>query len=133
MWNKKTYEDQKKKAEEYALKKKQRQELYAIRHQYDKERKTLTTCKKLTIFALADCVVIQIFSMFAMIYLQDISAIYSLIAIVGSILCEVFSLVSYNHKSTKENTEGGITYQDMMNKFEIEHGGDVIVGSRKEG
>lgn len=133
MWNSMIYEVEKKKAEQDALERKQRQEIYEIRHQYDKKRKPLTTGKKLTYFALADCMVIQIFSMFAMIYLKDISAIYSLIAIVGSILCEVFSLVSYNHKSTKENTEGGITYQDMMNRFEVEHGRDVIVGARKEG
>lgn len=125
------YEEEKKKAEQYALEKQWRQEIYEIKHKNDKARKPLTTCKKLTIFALADCLVIQIFSMFAMLYLRDISAMYSLIAIVGSIMAEVFSLVSYNYKSMKENTEGGITFQDMMNKFE-EQNTETAVGSGKE-
>lgn len=135
MWNDTVYEVEKAKAEREALEIKQRQEIYEIRHQYDTAKKPLTMGKKLTIFALADCVVIQIFAMFAMLYLQDISAMYSLIAIVGSIFCEVFSLISYNHKSTRENTEGGINYQNMMNEFEEQHGGDIIVGinRRREG
>lgn len=126
MWN---YEKELEKAAKYALIRKQKAEIHEVRHQFDKPKKELTTGKKLMIYALADCTVIQIFSMFAMIYLQDISAIYSLIAIVGSIFAEVFSLVSYNHKSAQENTEGGINYQNMMNDFN-EH--MAVMGLGKE-
>lgn len=115
MWN---YEEELKKAEEYAEIQRQKREINEILHQYDEPKKPLTTSKKLTIFALADCVVIQLFAMFAMLHMNDISALYSLIAIVGTVVCEVFSLASYNHKSMRENTEGGIIYQDMENQHE---------------
>lgn len=128
MWD---YTKELEKAAKYALLRKQKNEIIRIKHQYDIPKKELTMGKKLTIFVLTDCVVIQIFSMFAMLYFNDISALYSLIAIVGPILCEVFSLISYNHKSTKENTEGGINYQNMMNEFEQQN--EAIVGNRKEG
>ena len=131
MWN---YDIEKKIAEEYARIRKEKAEISALRHQYDKPKKELTMGKKLTIFALADCIVIQLFSMFAMIYMHDISAIYSLIAIVGSIFAEVFSLISYNHKSMRENTEGGINYQDMMNEYHTcTDNTEVIMGSGEGG
>lgn len=130
MWN---YEKELEKASKYALLRKQKREIKELRHQFDIPREKLTTSKKLTIFALADCTVIQLFSMFAMLYLHDISALYSLIAIVGTVMCEAFSLASYNHKSMRENTEGGIKYQDMMNEYnEHMHDTESIVGVRKE-
>lgn len=48
--------------------------------------------------------------MWAMIVLQDLSALGSLIA---SVVGETISFAIYCYKSTKENTQGGIIYEKM--------------------
>lgn len=67
--------------------------------------------KVLMIAILAICLEIVIYSEIAMIYLADLSALYALIGIVGSLAVAIWA---YCEKSKKENTKGGITYDLAM-------------------
>ena len=60
---------------------------------------------------LVICLEIVIYSEVAMIYLADLSALYALIGIVGSLSVAIWA---YCEKSKKENTKGGITYDLAM-------------------
>lgn len=111
------YEISLQRAKIYAEKQRQKQEIYDTKHQYDRKKKKLTDGKKYTIFMFANLVVVELFSMYAMIRFQDISALYSLIGIGAAIVGQVFTLASYNHKSLGENTQGGIVYETAMHNL----------------
>lgn len=114
------YEKEFKKALKHAEKKRQKQRIYETKHRYDKKKTKLTDGKKYTIFMFANLVVVELFSMYAMIRFQDISALYSLIGIGAAIVGQVVTLASYNHKSLGENTQGGIVYETAMRSLEKE-------------
>ena len=42
-----------------------------------------------------------------------------IVTLIGAVVGEVIGFAIYAAKSTKENTEGGIIYQNMMNEFEL--------------
>lgn len=42
-----------------------------------------------------------------------------IVTLIGAVVGEVIGFAIYAAKSTKENTEGGIVYQNMMNEFEL--------------
>ncbi len=103
------------KAKEYAKRHadrvKQRQNLKALWHKNDKEKKPWTFTKKLTAFLIANCLVIEIYSLVTMWHFMDISALAALIAaVVGECIC----MCAYVVKSTIENKVGGITYETAM-------------------
>ena len=54
------------------------------------------------------CTIIQFYSMAAMWYFQDLSPLTTLI---GATVGEVFAYWGYALKASKENCEGGITYE----------------------
>lgn len=60
---------------------------------------------------VANCTVIELYSMIAMWHFGDLSALYSLI---GAVVGESIAYVSYCAKAKKENTRGGITYEMAM-------------------
>lgn len=83
-----------------------------------KFKKKLTMSKKILLYIVVNCTVVQVYSMIVMFLLQDLSALYSLItAVVG----EAFSFFIYEYKTTKENsTENGTTVLAMKRQYELE-------------
>lgn len=78
-----------------------------------KKKKKIQTSKLAMAFIFINCTFIEIYSMIAMWYFADLSALYSLI---GAVLGESVAYISYCAKAKKENTKGGITYDlAMMN------------------
>lgn len=83
----------------------------AARAALRKPRKPLTT-SKLALFYIFLCGTgVQVYSMIAMWYFGDLSAMTSLI---GATVGEAIAYCAYAAKSTKENTAGGITYELAM-------------------
>jgi len=70
-----------------------------------------STSKLLVWSVILLCLQIVLFSEWAMIKLQDASAMYALIGIPAAV---VGVIVSYNSKSKAENTVGGIVYETAM-------------------
>ena len=70
-------------------------------------KKKVSTSKLLIGFIFINCIVVEIYSMWVMYTLADLSALSVLMtAIIG----ETFAYAVYSIKSTKENTQGGIVY-----------------------
>lgn len=116
------YEKELEKAKLHAEKVKIRQELYDIRHANDRQKEKLPTGKKALKFMIINCSIIELYSLFAMYMLQDLSPLTTLIA---AVVGECVSIISYNIKSSKENTSGGIVYESAMKKlkYELEESG----------
>lgn len=95
----------------YAKHKKFKKDLQVIK--YGKGGKpTMSMSKKLTIFLLINFTIVEIYTLFIMYYLQDISALTSLITVV---IGEVVALIAYLIKSLKENTsDTGFIYELKM-------------------
>ena len=108
------YEKERKLAEQYAEKRRLKNEISEIKHKNDKK---LTFSKWAFIFMMVNCTVIEIFSMVTMFMFVDLSPLPSLIAaVVGEcILC-----VSYMAKSAIENRKDGIIYEMAMRDNESE-------------
>lgn len=87
---------------------KQKNELKAEKGKY---RKKATTSKLLLIVVVILCLEIIIFSQYVMIKFQDLTALYTLIGVSVSL---VPVALGYFYKSTKENTSGGIVFEQMM-------------------
>lgn len=95
---------------------------YAKRHKFKKEleqikfgkggRPKMSTGKKLTIFLIINFTIVEFYTLYIMYYLQDISALPSLITVV---IGEVIALLVYQIKSLKENTaDTGFMYELKM-------------------
>ena len=113
------YQKELQKAQLHADKVKLRQELKEIRHANDGEKKSLSFSKIAVIFIFCNCVVIELYSMFAMFWLSDLSALGALIA---AVVGQCVSIVSYSIKSGKENTANGIVYETTMLELEHQYG-----------
>lgn len=121
------FEKQKELAKQHAEKVKQSQELKEIRHSNDKPREKLSFSKAAFIFMIANCTVIEVYALVAMIFFADLSPLTTLIvAVVG----ECISFISYECKSMKENSAHGIVYETAMRKldYELENNSDDAVG-----
>lgn len=84
-----------------------KQELKNERLKYKPEKKKIQTTKIITallmILMLVNCLAIEIYSCYAMLVLQDLSALYVLIgAAVTTVIGEVLSFSIYSLKSLKE-------------------------------
>ena len=119
------YELKKKKAEEHAKAVKQKQDLYELKHTNDKPKEKLSFSKIAFIYMIANCTVIEIYSLFAMFYFGDLSSLSSLIA---AVVGECVTLLGYYIKSQHENTKGGIVYETAIKKLEHELNEDDSVG-----
>lgn len=107
--------DEIKKAEEYAERQKLKNEIKRIKHQYDEEKKPLTFGKWGFIFLIANCTIVEIYSMVMMYLFQDLSTLPSLVAaVVGECVC----LISYNIKSSIDNSANGLTYELAMRNID---------------
>lgn len=95
-----------------------RQLLKAEKDKY-KNKKLPSTSKLLLWVVVILCLEIIIFSEYAMIRLQDMSALYTLIGVPVTLIPTV---LGYYYKSLKENTSGGIVYlnaqADLSNEIE---------------
>ena len=76
-------------------------------------RKRITTSKLAMWFILMNCVIIEIYSMAAMWHFGDLSALYALL---GAVVGQSITYISYNNKSCRENSRGGITYETAMSE-----------------
>ena len=83
-----------------------------------KYKKPLSMSKKMLIYIVVNCTVVQIYAMVAMFVLQDLSALYALItAVVG----ETIAFFIYEIKAARENTsEHGTTVLAMKRQHELE-------------
>lgn len=77
--------------------------------------------KKILIYIVLNCTIVQIYAMVVMVLLRDLSSLYALItAVIG----EAFSFFIYEYKATKENTsEYGSTVLSMKRQYELEDRG----------
>lgn len=121
----KRQKDIKKKKEKWEKEKQillEQQQLKNEKEQILKKDK-ISTSKIIMLFLFINCTIIELFTMGITILdlniakttgMVDFSPIVTLItAVVG----EVISFAIYAAKSTKENTQGGIVYQNMMNEY----------------
>ena len=83
-----------------------------------KYKKPLSMSKKMLMYIVVNCTVVQIYAMVAMFVLQDLSALYALItAVVG----ETIAFFIYEIKAARENTsEHGTTVLAMKRQHELE-------------
>lgn len=80
---------------------------------YKRHRKRITTSKLAMWFILINCVAIELYSMAAMWHFGDLSALYALL---GAVVGQSLTYISYNNKSCRENSRGGITYETAMSE-----------------
>ena len=98
-----------------ADKKKFKRLLYKIK--YGKEKEKISTTKIVLAFLIFNMVVIEIYSLYAMLALGNLDALPVLItAIVG----ECVSILGYMVKSSIENKKGGIIFETAMKQLEDE-------------
>lgn len=90
--------------------------------EFIKKKHKLSTSKMLIIFLFVNCTLIEIFTAWAMIKMLAIAMIAGtaidftpLVALIGAVVGEVFGYAIYSLKSTKENTIGGIVYENAIN------------------
>lgn len=112
------YQYEKLRAKRHANMVKHRNEVYEIRHSNDPEKKKPAYSKLLVAFIFVDCLIIQTFIMLMIYTMKDMSQIGSLIGLIGTLFVQGISLISYNSKAVKENTVGGIVYQNMIQTHE---------------
>ena len=101
-------------AKRYAERMELKKELHQIK--YGRELQPLAFSKIFTICFSCVCLILIFFIMYATIRLNDSQI---LIALVGPMLSGTIALVSYDRKSMKENTEGGIQYMRLQQEHEI--------------
>lgn len=95
----------------------------------NKYKKKISTSKLLLIVVVFLCLEIIVFSQYVMIKFQDLTALYTLIGVPVSL---VPVALGYFYKSTKENTEGGIVFEQAMLENQVQEiedvGGVAIAG-----
>lgn len=130
---------------------KRKEELRSINstHRPIKEwRKKMTTTKRLMYAILINCIVIEIYSMYVMVALQDLSSLYSLIgAVVGESVCyAIYCAKSFNDSKEEAKSklerdrfymESGLTEEDFEELENLkedpipeddDHSGDIPEG-----
>lgn len=107
------------KAEREARKREFKRELYKIKYgSYPKVKQPMGYSKKLTTIMTILLVSVIYFSMFATIYLRDISA---LAPAIGALIAQVGNMYMSNKKSIAENTIGGIQYERMVQEYNLKN------------
>lgn len=99
-----------------------------IKLKNDKEKikghNKLSMSKKIILFLFINCTLIELFTGYITIMDLNIAKTTGIvdfspmIALITAVVGEVIGFAVYAVKSMKENTQGGITYQAMMNEFE---------------
>lgn len=112
------YEVEKEKAKLHAEKVKLKQEIEDIKHANDRQRKPLSFSKIAVIVLFINYLVIELYSMVAMFWFNDLSALGTLIV---AVLGQCATLTGYFIKSGKENTAGGIVFETTMKELELDN------------
>lgn len=112
-------------ARRYAKRQKFKQKLNKIKYGENGKRK-MAMGKKLTIFLLINFTLIELYTLYIMYYLRDITALPTLItAVIG----DAITLIVYQIKSLKENTSNtGFMYELKMKDAENGIVDDEAVG-----
>lgn len=111
------FEDEKRKELLKLNKRQRKEELKRIRSKYrpfEDRRKKFTTTKLLMYLILINCMVVEVYSMWVMYKLVDLSALYTLI---GAVISESVSFAIYCAKSFKDSKEEAISKLER-DKFE---------------
>ncbi len=93
-----------------------KQELQKIKNAYKPNKKRSTT-KLIAVYLFVLLNVVLGFSMYMMYHLSDLTYLGVLIT---DIVAQVITFLIYVVKSTKENTQGGITYETAIRNLEIQ-------------
>ena len=120
-----SFESEKLKALQHAMRVKQKQEIKDIRHSNDKTKQKLSFSKVAFIFMIVNCVAIEIYALVVMFFFEDLSSLPTLIA---AVIGECVSMIAYFVKADHENTSGGIVYESAMAKLKHELENDDSVG-----
>lgn len=83
------------------------------RREYKRQKKRITTSKLAMWFIFWNCAAVELYSMVAMWHFGDLSALYALL---GAVVGQSITYISYNNKSCRENSRGGITYETAMSE-----------------
>lgn len=113
------------KAENWEIERENIKKCNDIRDEYNQLTKSktdkLSMSKKALIFLFINCTLVEIFTgwvtvkSFALAFAMGIMPDFSpLLAIIGAVVGEVVGLMTYYAKSTKENTVGGIVYENSL-------------------
>lgn len=107
-----------------------RDELKAKKREYWPPMKWPSTSKMGMWYIFISCTAVQIYSMVAMWHFADLSALYSLI---GATVAEGMAFASYEAKSAKENTKGGIVHDMAMKAQETAQVGSESASKEAKG
>ena len=91
-------------------------ELRETKNKY-KQKKKISTTKLIALYLFILLNVVLAFAMYMMYRLSDLTYLGVLIT---DIVAQVITFLIYVVKSTKENTQGGITYETAMRSFQVE-------------
>lgn len=105
-------------------------ELRAKRQEYWPPKKWPSTSKMAMAYIFISCTAVQIYSMVAMWHFGDLSALYSLI---GATVAEGIAFCSYEAKSARENTKGGIVHDIAMKAQEQAQAGSESASGEAKG
>lgn len=105
-------------------------ELKTKKEEYWPRRKWPSTSKVAMCYIFISCTAVQIYSMAAMWHFGDLSALYSLI---GATVGEAITFCSYEAKSAKENTKGGIVRDLALKSQDEARAGQEIVSEEVKG
>lgn len=95
------------------------------KNDYRKKRWSIkmSTSKLLILFLFLNCTLIEIFTGWAIVKMLGIALIAGtaidftpLVTLIGAVVSEVVGYAIYSLKATKENTAGGIVYDQAMNE-----------------
>ena len=83
--------------------------------------KKVSTTKRLMFFLFVNCTLVELFTAWVtaqnLMLVRDVGAnldFTPLVTLIGTVVGEVLSFAVYAAKSMKENTQGGIVYEQMM-------------------
>lgn len=92
---------------------------------YDEQKKKMPMSKWLIIFLFINCTIIELFTMYVTLKSFSLALIIGgmvdftpLVTLIGAVVGEVIGFAVYALKSTKENTQGGIIYDQALKDHE---------------
>lgn len=92
-------------------------------------KKKMSTTKKIVMFLFINCTLIEIFTGLITIINLHLAATTGamidftpIVTLIGAVVSQVIGFAIYAVKATKENTTGGIIYEEMMNEYNLKMG-----------
>lgn len=87
------------------------------------KNKKLTMSKKIILFLFINCTLIELFTGYITLLDLEIAKTTGIVdftpivTLIAAVVSEVIGFAVYAIKSTKQNMQGGIIYQSMMNEY----------------